>query len=79
MKNLKFLLFILLLAGCATPKINIIDRPSIMEMESSGEWPLLEDSLKKQTQTPGPTPFPKIETTGRKKKLQSLLNEELAE
>lgn len=76
---MKYLLFLILLSGCATPQIYIIDRATLMEMESSGEWPLVEESLKKQTQSPGPNPLPKVNVSNKNKKLHSLLNEEFSE
>lgn len=59
-----------------SPKIYVIDQPSIMEMESAGEWPEFETETENNLSQFGPTPYPK-ETMNQKtqKKMKTLLGE----
>ena len=64
------------LAACS-PKIYLIDRQSVLEEEVSGEWPDFEAELLNQTQASGPTPFPQVASSHRKKRLYQILNGEV--
>ena len=62
--------------GCA-PKIYVIDRQSVFEQESAGEWPQFESELTKKSVATGPEPFAKVPLTQKKARLFRVLNGEL--
>ncbi len=71
--------FSALLTACASPKIYIIDRPTLMESDSSGDWPQAEDHLLKVSQKAGPTFAAEAPNLAKKKRLQNILNGEIEE
>ncbi|MCB9025052.1 MAG: hypothetical protein H6625_01935 [Bdellovibrionaceae bacterium] len=79
MKNILFIILNFLIAGCVSPQIYIIDRQSVMEAEAGGEWPELDIQLLNVGQKAGPTFFAKTTDKKKQRKLQNVLNGELAE
>ena len=73
-------LFFISLAGmvfsCA-PQIYVIDRQSVFEQESAGEWPQFEQDITGQSVAAGPIPFAKVPLTEKKARLYKVLNGEL--
>lgn len=64
------------LFSCA-PKIYVIDRQSVFEQESAGEWPQFEKEILGTSVAEGPTPFAKVSLTEKKARLYKVLNGEL--
>lgn len=73
MKNLFFFLSLILLSACS-PKIYIIDRPTILESEVGGDWPSVDVEKSKQVQTEGPMLLPKSKSSTNE--YETLLNAE---
>ncbi len=72
----KIILGLLLLSGCA-PKIYVVDRQSVFEQESAGDWPPYENKILSSSIANGPTPFAKVELTEKNARLYKVLNGEL--
>jgi len=67
-----------LAVGCVSlPDVYLIDRHTIMESESSGEWPELEKRFLDDKISAGPVPYEKDEKQ-QVPKAHILLNAELA-
>ena len=64
------------LLSCA-PKIYVVDRQSVFEQESAGEWPQFEKEVLGTSVAEGPTPFAKVPLTEKKARLYKVLNGEL--
>ena len=64
------------IVGCA-PKIYVIDRQSVFEQESAGEWPQFESELTKKSIATGPEPFAQVPLSQKKARLFKVLNGEL--
>ncbi len=74
--KLTFLLIGGLLFGCA-PKIYVIDRQSVFEQESAGEWPQFEKEITSKSVATGPASFGKVPVTEKEARLYKVLNGEL--
>ncbi len=71
-----FIIFSGFLLTSCSPKIYVIDQPTIMEMESAGSWPDFEKQLFSAETQPGPVPYPKEKLSLEKKKnLSTLIGE----
>lgn len=78
MKILFSLLTAISLSACiSVPDVYLIDRHTVMESESSGEWPELEKRFLDKSVAKGPTNLPKEPKENRKKKAFSVLNGEM--
>lgn len=64
------------LFSCA-PKIYVIDRQSVFEQESAGEWPQFEQEIISKSISTGPTPFAKVPVTQKEARVYKVLNGEL--
>ena len=64
------------LFGCA-PQIYVVDRQSVFEQESAGEWPQFEQEVLGKSVATGAEPFAKIPITNKKARLYKVLNGEL--
>lgn len=75
---MKLIIFTFLL-GCAScaPKIYVVDRQSVFEQESAGDWPQFEKEVLNTSVSEGPTPFAKVPITEKKARLFKVLNGEL--
>ncbi len=65
-----------MLFSCA-PKIYVIDRQSVFEQESAGEWPRFEQEIVGKSVATGPAPFAKVPITEKKARIYKVLNGEL--
>jgi len=68
--------FVIFSLSCA-PKIYVVDRQTVMEQESAGEWPQFEQELTGGAVAQGPTSFAKVPITEKKARLFKVLNGEL--
>lgn len=59
-------------AACA-PKVYVIDRASILEEESGGEWPSIDEAQRKKMLKTSPSPQKSSSKTGAKEKLTRIL------
>ncbi len=59
-----------------TPKIVVLDRQTILEQESAGEWPEIESQLYQNSSSLGPIPFPTTPLSPQKERLYHVLNGE---
>ena len=65
------------LSACISlPDIYLIDRPTVMEAEASGEWPQLERRFRQQVPSMGPTNLAKEPSQKRREHAFQLLNGE---
>ena len=75
MKFVWTLFAVIICSSCITVKAPpLIDRSTVMESEASGQWPKFEENFLKKGQYSGPLPFPKEETSKRKRRVYSILN-----
>lgn len=57
-RNLLVVLLVMTVPACAPP-IYVIDRPSVMEMESGGSFPALEEEFLQKQESFGPKMAPR--------------------
>jgi hypothetical protein len=60
------------LAACA-PKVYVIDRATILEEESGGEWPSVDEAQRKKLLKTSPSPQKTSDRSGQKEKLTRIL------
>lgn len=72
MKNLILTLPLLFLAACA-PKVYVIDRATILEEESGGEWPNIDQAQRQKLLKTSPTAQKTSDRSGQKEKLTRIL------
>lgn len=65
-------LLILAAAACA-PKVYVIDRATILEEESGGDWPSVDEAQRKKLLKTSPTALKTLDGSGRKEKLTRIL------
>ena len=58
------------------PPIYLVDRPTVMELEASGEWPQLEQRLREQSLSMGPQTLPADPEQKRRERAFRMLNGE---
>lgn len=75
-KKLAWLSIPWLFVACA-PQIYVVDRHTIMEEESAGEWPDFEKEILDKAKTASPVPFQKTPDGAKKKRLYNTLNGEM--
>ena len=76
--KIKFLMLTVIgMATACAPKIYVIDRQTVFEQESAGDWPQFEKQLTEKSVARGPTDFGLIPMTQKKAKLYKVLNGEL--
>ncbi|MCB0391484.1 MAG: hypothetical protein KDD58_09340 [Bdellovibrionales bacterium] len=68
----------LFLSACASPRIYIIDRQTVMEAEASGHWPQIDVQALRKGQKAGATFFPKSQNLKKEARLQNVLNGEIS-
>ena len=69
------LLITALISSCA-PTLYFIDRQTVMEMESAGEWPEFDKEFFLETIKVGTTDFVTIPNNEQRKRMYSILNGE---
>ncbi len=78
MKTRSKLLCVAIFMSSCTPNLYFIDRHTIMEEESAGDWVDLEAQLLNNLKRPGTTMIEKDLENSRKQKVFSSLNGELS-
>lgn len=71
-------LVILTFSSCATIKIYMVDRQTVLEDEAAGEWPDFEKEILQKSEASGATPFPVVAENSSRSRLFNVLNGELA-
>lgn len=69
MKNLTVAIFGALALSACAPKVYVIDRPTLMEEESGGDWPDLQKQISGQMLKKSPTAMTTGESSERQKQL----------
>jgi hypothetical protein len=76
--SLSLLLAVSALAACA-PKVYVIDRQTVLEQESAGEWPEFEKDLYAKTPQSTATPLTSTKVSAAHARLYNVLDGELVE
>ncbi len=65
--SLTFIASLVLLANACAPKVYLVDRQTVLEVQSSGDWPELDRAATASAMEPGPKALRKTSDTPDKR------------